>query len=332
MSNSPGFLTRLAGAVSGVISAVAAAWFLALTRSALPSGVAVVVAGIFVLVVGVIFWRWRTRVGLLVVLPAILLLGISAIYLGTSPRNDRAWRPDDRQMAWSEIAGDVATIHNFRNFDWTSASTAQERWETRAVHLSNLRGVDFIMVHWEGFDNICHTMLSFDFGPDGFVCASVDARLEAGETYSPVSGAFRAYELLYVFGDERDVVRLRTNFRKDQVNLFRFNITPETARELFVGYLNRANALRDQPEWYNSLTTNCTTTIRYHAKLLGIENRWNWEVLANGHLDSFFHQRGRFVSGLSLSELRERGAITAAAQAAPLADFSTAIRARLPVP
>jgi hypothetical protein len=259
-----------------------------------------------------------------------LFAGIGLIYLCTSPRSDRPWRPDDGQMPWSEIAGDAVTIHNFRNFDWTSTTSAHERWETRTVHLSQLRGVDFLMVFWEGWDNICHTMVSFDFGPEGFVCASVDARLEAGESYSPIAGAFRAYELLYVFGDERDVVRLRTNFRKNQVRLFRFKATPERARELFTGYLNRANALRDRPEWYNSLTTNCTTTIRYHAQLLGIEYPWNWEVLVNGHLDSFFYRHGRFASNLPLAELRERGSITAAAQAASLADFSTAIRARQP--
>lgn len=330
MPSSTGLFSRIATVVSVAASVIAAIWFLALARFTLSPGAAVGAAGLLVSAVGVVVWQWR--IGVRAALPAMLALGIVAIYLGTSPRNDRQWSADDAQTPWCEIAGDVATIHNFRNFDWTSPTTAHEKWETRTVHLSNLRGMDFIQVFWDGWDNICHTMVSFDFGPEGFICASVDARMEAGESYSPVAGAFRAYEVLYVFSDERDAVRLRTNFRKNQVRLFRLKAPPDIVRNLFLGYLNRANDLRDHPIWYNSLTTNCTTTIRYHAQLLGIENPWSWEVLANGHLDSFFYKRGRFASGLSLDELRERGSITAAAQAAPLAEFSTAIRARQPVP
>lgn len=333
MSSSSGFFARLTGFIFFVVSLVAAAWFLALAWFALPRFAAGVAATLMVVALGLALWRCRTWFGRLAILPLLLLLGIGAIYLGTSPRNARKWGADESQMPWSEVTGDVATIHNFRNFDWTSKTEANERWETRSYHLSNLQGVDFIMVRWPGFRNICHTMLSFDFGPEGVICASVDARLEEGESYSPVAGAFRAYEILYVFGDERDVVRLRTNFRKDDVYIYRLKATPERARELFTGYLQRANDLRDRPAWYNSLTTNCTTTIRYHAKLLNIENPWSWEVLLNGHLDSFFYKRGRLVGDdLPLAELRARSAVSAAAQTASLADFSTAIRARQPKP
>lgn len=330
MSSSPGFLTRLTTFVFVLLSLVAAAWFLALARFALPPRAAVITAALAAVAIGTGLWRCQSPRSRLIALPLLLFVGIGGIYLGTAPRNDRKWGIDDARTPSAEIAGDVATIHNFRNFDWTSKTTANERWEDRSVHLSNLRGVDFIQVYWEGWDNICHTMLSFDFGPEGYVCASVDARIEQGKSYSPVAGAFRAYELLYVFGDERDVVRLRTNFRKNDLYIYRLNVTPERTRELFVGYLKRANELRDHPAWYNSLTTNCTTTIRYHAQLLGIENPWNWEILANGHLDSFFYERGRLAGNLPLAELRTRSLATPAAQTAPLADFSNAIRANRP--
>jgi hypothetical protein len=330
MASSSGFLTRAAGFIAIVLSLVAFAWFLALAKFALPPTAAALAVGVLVGTLGAVLWRSRSWSARLVALPLILAVAIGAIYLGTSARNDRHWRIDDSRTPSTEIAGDVATIHNFRNFDWTSATTANPRWETRSVHLSNLRGVDFIMVYWEGWDNICHTMLSFDFGPEGYICASVDARLEEGESYSPIAGAFRAYDILYVFGDERDVVRLRTNFRKNDVYIYRLKATPERARELFTGYLNRANELRDRPAWYNSLTTNCTTTIRYHAQLLNIENPWSWKVLANGHLDSFFHEHGRLAGDLPLAEIRARSLATPAAQTAPLADFSTAIRANRP--
>lgn len=328
--SSSGFLVRVARLTGLALSGLAVVWFLALAWFALPRPGAAVAIGLLVAALGAAGWRCRTAAGRRLAFIVIPVLGLAAVYWLTPPRNDRAWQSDESRMPSTEIAGDVATIHNFRNFDWTSKTTAHERWETRTVRLSNLRGVDFIMVRWPGFEHICHTMLSFDFGPEGFICASVDARLEEGESYSPVAGAFRAYEILYVLGDERDIVRLRTNFRKDDVYMFRLKATPGRARELFTGYLNRANELRERPAWYNSLTTNCTTTIRHHAELLNLENPWSWEVLANGHLDSLFYKRGRLAGNLPLAELRARSAVSAAAQTAPLADFSTVIRAGRP--
>lgn len=328
--SSPGFLARVASIVFFLGAAVATVWFLALAWFGLSRLGFAAATGLAGAAFSAAVWRCPTKLTRRLALPLIPLLGLVAIYLVTPARNDRTWRMDETRMPATEINGDVATIHNFRNFDWTSEATAHERWETRTVHLSNLRGVDFIMVRWRGFEHICHTMLSFDFGPEGFICASVDARLEAGESYSPIAGGFRAYEILYVLGDERDIVRLRTNFRKDDVYMYRLKATPERARDLFTGYLNRANELREHPAWYNSLTTNCTTTIRHHAQLLNLENPWSWEVLANGHLDSLFYKRGRLAGNLPLAELRARSAVTAAAQTAPLADFSTAIRAGRP--
>jgi len=258
-----------------------------------------------------------------------VVLAIGGFHLLRQPRNDRTWAFDAAQTPWAEINADTITLHNYRNFDWVSADSATARWETKTVRLSQLKAVDFGMVYW-GSANICHTLLTFDFGPDGFVCASIEARRETDEAYSPLAGLFRKYELLYVLGDERDVLRVRTNFRKNDVYLFRLTATPAETRTIFLDYLRSANALRDQPAWYNSLTTNCTTLIRQHEKLVNPHAPWSWRLLVNGRLDGYLYTRGYVKRDLPLAELKQRSAITAAAQAAPAADYSTAIRAGRP--
>jgi hypothetical protein len=122
------------------------------------------------------------------------------------------------------------------------------------------------MTYW-GTPHMCHTILTFDFGAGVRLCVSIEARREHGEEYSALAGLFRRYELIYGFADERDVIRLRTRIRPDNdVYLYRPNATPEVARAMFLDYVRTANALREQPDCYHSLTTNCSSTIRQHVR------------------------------------------------------------------
>jgi hypothetical protein len=280
------------------------------------------------------------RAGRWPALLAIPLLALGPIYAVLRPRNDRLWAADATQTPWAEIQGDVVRLHNYRNFEWRAADAATARWETKTVQLSRLKAVDLGLVYW-GSPHLCHTLLSFDFGADGFVCASVEARREHDERYSPLAGIFRRYELLYVLGDEHDVLRLRTHFRGNDVYLFRLQATPAAARTLFLSYLESANALRQTPAWYHTIATNCTTIIRQHAQVIlrqgggGAETRpahdpWSWRILANGHLGGYLYERGYVTRDLPLPELIRRSAITDAAQKATAEEFSAAIRAGRP--
>jgi hypothetical protein len=268
--------------------------------------------------------------------PAIALLTCAAPvffwWLTLTPHNDRRWQPDMEKTPWAEISDDVITIHNFRHTDRRTATDYTPRWETRTFHLSALKHLDFYMVYW-GSPHICHTMITFDFGAEGRVCASIEARREHDETYSPLAGAFRQYELLYVLGDERDVVRLRAPLSSatDQVYLFRIAATPEVTRALFLDYLASANQLHTRPAWYHSLTTNCSTLIREHVNKAHAYERWNWRLLANGHLDTLLYAQGYLDQSLPLPELKARSLINPAAQAVgDTPDFSARIRADRP--
>jgi hypothetical protein len=142
---------------------------------------------------------------------------------------------------------------------------------------------------------------------------------------------FRQFELTYVIADERDLVRLRTNYRKDEaVCLYRLRVTPAQGQKLFLAYLRRANELHGRAAWYNALTDNCTTGIRAQ-RAAADRAPWNWRMLLNGHLDELLYERGEIATNLPFAELKKISNINARAKAAGgAADFSRQIRQGLP--
>jgi hypothetical protein len=162
------------------------------------------------------------------------------------PSNTGDWQPKVAEMPYAEIDGDRVVIHNFRNFDYFSKTDFHPQWETKTVQLSNLRTVDFFTNFW-GPKLICHTFVSFDSGPAGYVCISIETRTKKNQGYSAIAVLYRQYELYYVIGDERDIVRLRTNYRLEDVYLYHLiPATPERSRALFLDYVKSANELHER--------------------------------------------------------------------------------------
>ena len=258
---------------------------------------------------------------------AICLAGFALVlawWLTLKPSNDRAWQPDVAQTAWAEIDGDHVTIHNVRNCDYRTEGDYTTHWETRSYDLSQIRGMDILLTYW-GSPWIAHPIVSFQFGDNDYLAMSIETRKEVGEQYSAIRGFFRYYELIYTVSDERDVVRLRTNYRKgEETYLFHTLATPEHARATFLNYLKKINRIRNRPEWYNALTNNCTTNI---ATLAG-EPQLDWRVLLNGRADQMLYERGDLATGnLPFDQLKQQAHINSAARAANDApDFSRRIR------
>jgi hypothetical protein len=247
------------------------------------------------------------------------------------PRNDRDWSPEYARTANATIEGDAVTFTNFRNFDYMLDGTITERWETRTVHLSKLRGIDFFLNYW-GSPLIAHPIFSFDFGDEGQVAFSIETRREKGETYTALGGLYKLYELTYLVGDERDFVRVRTNIRQDEdAYLFRLAAPPEKARERFLEYVAQIRKLAAKPRFYNVLTANCTTAIRSQ-----IDMKKNFipdhRLIVNGKLDELFADHGLFaVKNLPLGELKQRGHVDERAmQAQDDPEFSKKIRVSVP--
>ncbi len=243
----------------------------------------------------------------------------------------RDWQPEVAEVAWTERDGDKITIHNLRNFDYEPGQPATPRWETKVVNLSQLRGVDLFINFW-GSTLICHPIVSFQFGPTDHVAISVETRMAQGQTYSMIRGFFKQFELIYIVADERDVIRVRTNYRHEQLYLYRTSVGPERARSLFLDYLQSVNAIHVRPQFYNALTDNCTTNVRTHtAATTAKPAPWDWRMLLNGTVDELVYQNGGFASHIPFAELKQMSLIDAKAQAADQApDFSERIRMGLP--
>lgn len=252
-------------------------------------------------------------------------------WLTLKPSNDRSWQSDVSQTPWAEVNGDQITIHNFRDCDYHTEFDYTCQWLDKTVSLPQLSGIDVAITYW-GSPYIAHPIVSFQFGDRDYVATSIETRKEIGESYSAILGFFRHYELIYIFGDERDLIRLRTSYRKgEDVYLFRTTAGPQWARELFLEYIRRANSLHFHPEWYNAATSNCTTNIFQQMALTGSlpagSRLHDWRVLLNGKGDEMLYRGGNFAGNLPFPELKEGAHINDAARAAGSdSDFSRRIR------
>jgi uncharacterized protein DUF4105 len=265
---------------------------------------------------------------LLLSLFAVAFVGLLLYWRTITPRNDRDWAPEVARLPFATIAGDLVTLHDIRNFDYRAETDFTPAYYDRTFDLRRLDAVDLVASYWMG-PAIAHVFVSFAFGDD-HVAVSIEARKERGEGYSSVQGFFKRYELIYVVGDERDLVRVRTNYRRDppeDVYLYRVRGSAKNRRRLFLEYVRAINALRDEPRFYDTLTTNCTTTILLHTRVNPGHLPLSWKVLLSGHAAEYAWEQGRLDTSLPFAELERRSRINDAARAADQApDFSRRIR------
>ncbi len=273
-------------------------------------------------------WFARRPRGLL--LFAAAFSAVLIWWLLIPPSQDRDWRPEVAVLPRAEIDGDRVRLINVRNFDFRSRDDFTVRYEDREVSLSHLTGVDFYLSFWrEG--PIGHTWVSFLFDNAPPVSISIETRPEIGEGFDPLASLFKQFELIYVVGDESDLVGLRASHRDEQVFLFHVMAPKENARRLFLIYLERINELAERPEWYHLLSNSCTINIVRYMNRAGREGDLRMSHLLNGFFDGYLFSIGLLDTSLPFHELRERSRITSAAKAAENApDFSTRIRAGLP--
>jgi hypothetical protein len=260
----------------------------------------------------------------------MLFLGVVAWWLSISPSHDRPWRPEVGVMPRATIDGDRVHITGVRDFEYRSLNDFTVRYEEREVQLSHLTGLDFFVSYWsEGL--VGHTFLSFIFDNAPPLSISIETRPEVDEGFNPVASLFKQFELIYVVGDERDLVRVRTNYRKETVYLYRLNSSLDNVRRLLMVYLKRINELADRPEFYHLLSNSCTINIIRYANAAGRAGSFDIRHLLNGMIDNYLYYSGRVDTTLPFDELRRRSRINEAAQAADDApDFSERIRASLP--
>ncbi len=261
---------------------------------------------------------------------ALLFIVLLAWWSTIEPSNDRVWQGDVARLASAKIDGNLITLRNIRDFQYTSEIDYVPRWVERTYDLRRLETLDLIAVYWMG-DAIAHTMLSFGFDGEQ-VAISIEIRKEQGETYSTLAGLYRRYELYYVVGDERDLIGLRTNYRNppEDVYLYRVTVPREDIRRLFLQYIKKINDLHEHPEFYNTATTNCTTNIVTHIRTFR-KRPLSWKMLLSGYFAEMAYERGSLDQSLPFKVLREKSLVNGRARVSEGADdFSRRIRAGLP--
>lgn len=246
-------------------------------------------------------FRRRGVIALLVLTP--LLIG----WLSVRPRTDRVWSPDMAVMPAARFAGDSVFVTGIRNAEYRSTEDFSVAYYDRAFDLRALETVWYLVEPFGDMKGPAHTLVSFGFADGSYVAISVELRREPGETFSPLRGLLKRYELMYVVADERDVIRLRTNHRHDDVFLYPVRAGAEQRRRLFVSMLERANRLREHPEFYNTLTNTCTTNIVRHVnEIAPAKVPFSYKVLLPGYSDRLAYDLGLLDTDLPFEEAKAR--------------------------
>lgn len=237
-----------------------------------------------------------------------MVLIFVVVNLATKASNDRDWNEDQQVLPYAEASDNLIAIHNIRNFTYASTTSYTPNYYDKTFDLNKIKKVWYVVEPFSGIPGSAHTFLSFEFEGDQFVAISVEIRKEKGESFHPIKGLFNQYELMYVIADERDVIKLRSNYRHDLVYVYPIKTTPEKARALFLDMLARTNKLRQQPEFYNSLINTCTTNIVQHVDKI-TPNRvplFNLQILLPANSDKLAYDLGLIDTTLPFAQARTR--------------------------
>lgn len=247
------------------------------------------------------YFSWKR-----LVLAIIIILLIS--YFSIRPSNNREWNLDQQVLPEISISGNQVTIKNIRNFTYRTTTDYTPGYYDKTFDLTKLKNVYYMVEPFSGHGaGAAHTLLSFEFEPDTFVAISVEIRKEVGEKFSPLKGLLRQYELMYVVADEKDVIKLRSNYRRDQVYLYPMAGSIEKKQTLFLDMLARAQKLQTKPEFYNTLWSTCTTNLVSHLNKISPDRvPFSFKVLMPAYSDRLAYDLGLIDTDLSFEEIKAK--------------------------
>ncbi len=266
------------------------------------------------------FHCWRKR--LFFCLLALLILGW---WSTIRPSLDRIWAPDVSRTVTGTVEGDLVTLSNVRDFQWRTTEDAVENWKDATYDLSKINSVDVYLSYWSS-PAIAHTLVSFGFEDGRHVVFSGEIRRQHHEVFSAIGGFFREFELAMIAAEEEDIIYLRTNIRKEDVYRYRIDVPLAGAREMFLSYVEMGNELAAKPEFYNTLTTNCTTIIFNMARILDPGLPFDHRILLSGYLPGYLYDHQWIEQNGSLEDVEKRASIDAKAQAGGREGYSQRIR------
>jgi hypothetical protein len=273
--------------------------------------------------------RWETMR-----IPLAISLVVLLLHIMIAPSNDRPWAEDQAVLPRMERRGDQVVIRNVRNFTYHDLNDFKVQYTDRTLDLNKIDSIWFGVEEFSAVQALAHTFLTFGFR-DGesfdYISFSVEIRKEVGEEFSPVSAMFRQFELMYVVGEERDLLGLRSIHRQDVVYLYPMKASQQQLEELFLDVTERMNELADHPEFYHTLTSNCTNNLVYHLNRLtpGVVNPLSWGVVFPGYSDRLAFQLGLIDTDEDFRQTKRRYRVDPLAyELGAEADFSQQLRQR----
>ena len=306
-------LLALPGACAIYYSTIQPEWLLMLTTA------------IFIAAAGLAIYALPFRAGIAVW--AAIVFGVLLWYIQDPPSNNRDWATEYAIPATVSHNGQTITIHNIRNFTYRSETDMTPHYYDAAFRLDDLDTVDLVSSYWSG-DAIAHIFLTFGFRDGRHLAISIETRRQKRFSYSTIAGFFHHFELFYVVADERDLIGVRTDIRRERVYLYRLQIAPAARQALFLSYVNQIDQLSKHPEWYNTLTDNCTTGILARAAAAP-DVKYNWHVVLSGYAPAYAYKRGLLNTGLSFPELKQKSLIVRPPGARITGSYSQDIRKNL---
>ncbi len=260
----------------------------------------------------------------------VALIAIIVIYrlIRKKPTNNANWAPDQKILAYADIIGSKVNIHNIRNFKYNTETDYVADYYDKSVDIGNIKTLDFVFVPYSKFKILAHTFLTFGFEDGSHIAISVEIRKKIGQNFSSFKSLFKQYELMYVVADENDVIKLRTNYRHEPVHLYPMNATKEQIQKMFLSMLERANQLKDKPEFYNPFTNTCTTNIANHIRKITPQGfPFSFKVILPGYSEELAYDLGIINTNLPYADTRRKFFINDKAIKSPDAlNFSVKIR------
>ena len=293
---------------------------------------AIVVAGSLI-VVRLVFTRAALKaVGAWLVVFLAIVGWWQTLQADGMPRRAGAWAPDVARLPVFTIDGDRVTVDNVRAFRWTGEYQAQEHWARETYSLDAMRTLDVFFSTW-GAPGIAHVILSFGFADGRHLALSTEVRRQAGEEFSSIAGFFKYDELAIIAADENDIIRVRTDYRGEDVSLYPIDIAPATVRRLFLDYAAEATQVARHPAFYNTVTDNCTTVPWTLSRAEGAFLPLDWRVLASAYGPDYLYANNFLSHRLTLAQTKRRATISAFVPTLPMdVDIGAAIRAHVAAP
>lgn len=258
--------------------------------------------------------------------PAAAAMILAAWWISLTPSAERDWADDVARSLSGRVQGSIVTLHNIRNFDWRSDTDYTVRWQDASYDLDTLQSVDMALSYWMG-PAIAHTLVSFGFTDGRHLAFSVEIRKERHESFSTVGGFFKQFERNIIAAEERDILYVRAGPRGEQLSLYPIQMPQAAMRQLFLAYVDSANRLADRPQFYNTVTANCTTLVYDMVRPIVPGLPMDIRLILSGYLPEYLYRHGGLDTSQPLAALRAQADITQrAAQAGPGADFSQKIR------